>query len=116
MFFELMRNSSILCFSIVLLITWIYFLIDFLGEHGILLTLGICHVIIFASFPLYLFEYWLTEETFKNSVSGLFFFVSSIIYVVTIISAFLLQRYVIGSSSFCDKLLAKIERKSLDKR
>lgn len=107
MFFEVMSFSSIFCFSIVLLITWIYFLIDFLGEGGVFLLLGIFHGIIFASFPLYLFEYLLTGDGFRMSVSGLFFFVASVSYMFLIINAFLLDRYLMDSDSVCDRLLGK---------
>lgn len=111
MFFELIKNSSIFCFSIVLLVAWIYFLIDFLGEYGVLLFLSILHTIIFAAFPLYLFEYFLTGSSFKASVSGLIFLISSCSYILIIISAFFLGRYLMKSNSFCDKLLEKIYKK-----
>lgn len=115
MFFELFKNSSVLCFSIVLLITWIFFIIDILGESGVCFSLGTLHIIIFATFPLYLVEYFLTGCAFKGSVSGTIFLISSCLYTLTIISAFLLGRYVVRSDSFFDKLLSKYQ-KSLDKR
>ena len=111
MFFEALKISSDFLFFLLIIYTWVVFIVKVLGENGVMFFLSILTLIIFSSFPLYLLEYILTLTEFEGSVSGTIFLVSSCSYIVLIIGAFLFHKMFKKDHSLFDSILQRYYKK-----